>query len=117
MLETFLTGDPRDVEITNLKIRLVRAEKERAEMAAKATQDKRTSQIKLHQATRMLEQAQHLTEQLRVRFLFSIIRQTPSANQDVVISKQWSAEEEETVQFAASMIDAFLAKAEKLNID
>lgn len=65
-LESFLTGDPRDVEITNLKIRLVRAEKERAEMATRATQDKRESQIKLSQAARILEQAQNLTEQLKV---------------------------------------------------
>ena len=65
----------------------------------------------------MLEQAQHLTEQLRVRFLFIGIRQTPSANQDVVVSNQWSGEEEEIVQFAASAMDSFLAKVEKLNIN
>lgn len=66
-MECFYTSDPRDIEITNLKIRLVRAEKERAVIASKAAHEKKESQNKLNQAVRILEQTQGLTEQLKAR--------------------------------------------------
>jgi len=65
-MDHFMIGNPRNVEISNLKIRLVKAEKERAESVTRAVKEQRMFQSKLNRASRVVDQARLLGEQRKV---------------------------------------------------
>lgn len=65
--DPLLTGDPRDAEIANLKLRLVRAEMDRSEIASKAAAERREAHLRIKTATRSIEEAQHIADQVQVR--------------------------------------------------
>lgn len=65
--DPLLTGDPRDAEIAGLKVRLVRAEMDRSEIASRAAAERREAHLKIQTATRSIEEAQHIADQVQVQ--------------------------------------------------
>ncbi|GMH39482.1 hypothetical protein BSKO_07380 [Bryopsis sp. KO-2023] len=96
--DALLMADPRDVDIANLKMRLVRAEMERSNIAAKAAAEKREAQISVQHAARSLEQAQQLTEQLKTVMSVTADRQ----------------DSQDLVKYASGVLDGLLKRTGRL---